>query len=198
MAGGVNMEAAMIVLGRFQPFHKGHAAMVSAALEHLEMNSEGTLRICIGSSEAEESLENPWTANEREQMIRAWLDKNQASNSKNAEIIQVPDLNDPPNYVKHAEQFHGAAGSIFTSDQDTADLYEAAGWDTVMMNHENRESWQGWRVRATMQMMSTITDEDAVKAVLGESIPEAVVDFLVENNGLRRLAFMGHGGEPVG
>ena len=46
--------------------------------------------------------------------------------------------------------------------------------------------------------MSTITDEDAVKAVLGESIPEAVVDFLVENNGLRRLAFMGHGGEPVG
>ena len=89
MAGGVNMEAAMIVLGRFQPFHKGHAAMVSAALEHLEMNSEGTLRICIGSSEAEESLENPWTANEREQMIRAWLDKNQASNSKNAEIIQV-------------------------------------------------------------------------------------------------------------
>ena len=142
MAGGVNMEAAMIVLGRFQPFHKGHAAMVSAALEHLEMNSEGTLRICIGSSEAEESLENPWTANEREQMIRAWLDKNQASNSKNAEIVQVPDLNDPPNYVKYAEQFHGAAGSIFTSDQDTADLYEAAGWDTVMMNHENRESWQ--------------------------------------------------------
>ena len=188
----------MIVLGRFQPFHKGHAAMVSAALEHLEMNSEGTLRICIGSSEAEESLENPWTANEREQMIRAWLDKNQASNSKNAEIVQVPDLNDPPNYVKYAEQFHGAAGSIFTSDQDTADLYEAAGWDTVMMNHENRESWQGWRVRATMQMMSTITDEDAVKAVLGESIPEAVVDFLIENDGLRRLAFMGHGGEPVG
>ena len=49
-----------------------------------------------------------------------------------------------------------------------------------------------------MQMMSTITDEDAVKAVLGESIPEAVVDFLIENDGLRRLAFMGHGGEPVG
>ena len=100
------------------------------------------------------------------------------------------------NYVKHAEQSHGAAGSIFTSDQDTADPYEA-GWDTVMMNHENRER-QGWRVRATMQMMSTITDEDAVKAAFRESIPEAVVDFLVENDGLRRLAFHGHGWEPVG
>lgn len=192
------MEAAMIVLGRFQPFHKGHAAMVSAALQHLDINSEGRLRICIGSSEAEQSLENPWTANEREEMIRAWVNKIQANGSKRIEIVQVPDLNDPPNYVKHAEQYHGPAGSIFTSDQDTADLYEAAGWDTVMMNHENRERWQGWRVRATMQMMSTITDEEAVKAVLGESIPESVIDFLIDNDGLRRLAFMGHGGEPVG
>lgn len=66
------------------------------------------------------------------------------------------------------------------------------------MQHENRSNWQGWRVRATMQMMSTITDYEAVKAVLMESIPEAVVDFLIENDGLRRLAFMGHGGEPVG
>tara|TARA_B100002052_G_C15775657_1_gene549170 strand:+ start:452 stop:1033 length:582 start_codon:yes stop_codon:yes gene_type:complete len=193
------MEVAMIVLGRFQPFHRGHAAMINAALEHLKTkNSDKKLRICIGSSEAEESLENPWTANEREQMIRAWLDDTQGTNSGEIEIVQVPDLNDPPNYVKHAEKFHGTAGTIFTSDQSTAELYEAAGWSTIMMNHEKRERWQGWRVRATIQMMSTITDEEAVKAVLTESIPEAIVDFLIENDGLRRLAFMGHGGEPVG
>lgn len=191
------METRTIVLGRFQPFHKGHAAMVTSALELLNTSGK-RLRICIGSSEAEESLENPWTADEREQMIRAWLDETQGHKSKETEIVHVPDLNDPPNYVKHAEKFHGAAGRLFTSDQNTADLYEAAGWYTILMSHENRDIWQGWRVRATMQMMSTITDEVAVKAVLRESIPESVVDFLIENNALRRLAFMGHGGEPVG
>ncbi|MFL2977895.1 MAG: hypothetical protein ACJZ59_02380 [Candidatus Thalassarchaeaceae archaeon] len=193
------MDSTMIVLGRFQPFHRGHAAMVSAALEHLKANgNKRHLRICIGSSEAEPSLENPWDAKEREQMIRAWLDRDYGGEGIDTEIVQVPDLNDPPNYVRHAEQFHGTAGSIFTSDQATADLYEAAGWDAIMMEHENRSGWQGWRVRATMQMMSTITDNEAVRAVLVESIPEAVVNFLIDNGGLRRLAFMGHGGEPVG
>ncbi len=199
MAGGLNMDSAMIVLGRFQPFHRGHAAMISAALEHLKANgNKSHLRICIGSSEAESSLENPWNAEERERMIQTWLDSNHGTESRKTQIVQVPDLNDPPNYVRHAEKFHGTAGSIFTSDRGTADLYEEAGWEAIMMQHENRSNWQGWRVRATMQMMSTITDYEAVRAVLMESIPEAVVDFLIENDGLRRLAFMGHGGEPVG
>ena len=39
------MKPSLIVLGRFQPFHNGHASMVEAALE------QGVpLRICIGSS----------------------------------------------------------------------------------------------------------------------------------------------------
>ena len=96
--------------------------MVSAALEHLKANGyKRHLRICIGSSEAEPSLENPWDAKEREQMIRAWLDRDYGGEGIDTEIVQVPDLNDPPNYVRHAEQFHGTAGSIFTSDQATAD-----------------------------------------------------------------------------
>ena len=173
--------------------------MVDAAVEHLRANgSKRPLRICIGSSEEESSLENPWNAKEREQMIQTWLDENHGVGKDEFQIVKIPDLNDPPNYVKHAEKFHGTAGSIFTSDCGTADLYEAAGWDVIMMEHENRSGWQGWRVRATMQMMCTITDIDAIRAVLKESIPEPVVDFLIDNDGLRRLAFMGHGGEPVG
>ena len=56
------MEPALIVLGRFQPFHKGHAAMIEGAISFLGVeNSDLTLRICIGSSQAEQSLDNPWT-----------------------------------------------------------------------------------------------------------------------------------------
>ena len=102
------MEPALIVLGRFQPFHNGHAAMINGAMSYLGVgDSDLPLRICIGSSQAEQSLDNPWSAEEREQMIRVWL------GDHDAEIVHVPDLGDPPNYVEHAEKFHGPPWSNF-------------------------------------------------------------------------------------
>ena len=114
------MKPSLIVLGRFQPFHNGHASMVEAALER-----GLPLRICIGSSEAEQSLENPWSASEREQMIRAWFA------GRDAEIVHVPDLGDPPNYVKHAEEFHGPSGTLFTTDFETSKLHALDSYSTI-------------------------------------------------------------------
>ena len=40
------MEPALIVLGRFQPFHNGHAALISGAMSYLGVgDSDLTLRI---------------------------------------------------------------------------------------------------------------------------------------------------------
>lgn len=181
------MEPALIVLGRFQPFHNGHAAMIEGALSH-----EMPLRICIGSSEAEQSLENPWSADEREQMIRLWLA------DRDAEIVHIPDLGDPPNYVQHAERFHGTAGTLFTTDMETADLYREAGWNVIMGDLLQREDWQGWRIRATMQMLSTVVEEEAAIFALCVNMPEPVVRLIIDNGWQRRLFYMGTGGEPVG
>ena len=53
-------------------------------------------------------------------------------------------------------------------------------------------------MRETARMLSTINDEDAIKMVLGESVPESIIDFLITNDLLKRLAILGEGGEPVG
>jgi len=187
------MEPALIVLGRFQPFHKGHAAMIEGAISFLGVeNSDLPLRICIGSSQAEQSLDNPWSAEEREQMIRVYLD------GRDAEIVHVPDLGDPPNYVRHAEKFHGPPGTIFTTDEDTSDLYSSADWFVVEGELTNREDWQGWRIRATMQMLSTVMEEEAAIAALSVNMPASVVRLIFDNGWQRRLFHMGTGGEPVG
>ena len=47
-------------------------------------------------------------------------------------------------------------------------------------------------------MMSTISDPEGVRTVLSQNIPEPVVDWLIDNDAIKRLAFMGMGGEPVG
>ena len=174
-----------IVLGRFQPFHRGHEHLVEVAL------GKGPTIIAIGSSEAELSMSNPWNADEREAMIRAWLD------GREAKIVQIPDINDPPNWVEHATKFHGE-GVLVTSDESTKELYEESGFTVDWVDLSNRESFEGWRVRATLKMLSTVYETDAQKTVMLASIPSGVVDWLIENDALYRLYSMSRDLEHVG
>ncbi len=185
----------VVVLGRFQPPHRGHALMIEAAEQWRSSNApELPLIIAIGSSNRPESMENPWTAEERISMLEAWL----GTRDIVGEIVAIPDIEDPPKWVPHAERYHGQSGIFFTTDIYSAELYESAGWQVMLSEPEQRESFEGWRVRATAHMMSTVVDEDAVRMVLNPTIPEEVVEHLIETGGLRRLAFLGGGGEPVG
>ena len=174
-----------IVLGRFQPFHKGHEHLINQALDL------GPTVIAIGSSQVEMSMDNPWNADEREAMIRGWLGDRQAK------IVKIPDINDPPNWVEHAKKFHGE-GILVTSDASTKQLYEESDFDVHWVELENRESYEGWRVRVTLKMLSTVFELDAQKEVMKASIPESVVDWLVNNDALYRLYSMSQGTEHAG
>ena len=174
-----------IVLGRFQPFHKGHAYLVEAALE------KGPTVIAIGSSQTEATMDNPWSADEREEMIRSWLD------GRDAKIVQIPDINDPPNWVEHATKYHGE-GTLVTSDESTISLYEAANFPVDWVDLNNRESFEGWRVRATLKMLSTVYEKEAMREVMSASIPITVVDWLIEKDAIYRLYTMSRDLEHAG
>jgi len=174
-----------IVLGRFQPFHNGHEYLVNAALEL------GSTVIAIGSSESEITMNNPWDVDEREAMIRAWL------NGRDAEIVHIPDINDPPNWVEHATKIHGE-GVLVTSDESTKILYQDSNFPVHWVDLSNRESFEGWRVRVTLKMLSTVYEVDAQKQVMQASIPEEVVEWLIENDALHRLYSMSQGIEHAG
>lgn len=185
---------AVVVLGRFQPFHCGHESLVNYAIAQAE-SSGMRCRIAIGSSNRGESLDNPWTWQERQKMIEVWLGE---SAGQEVDIVAIPDINDPPNWVAHAEQYHGEAGIIVTSDESTAELYSAAGWEVVSVPLEGRESWEGWRIRSTCKMLSTVDERDAALSVMGATIPLPVAEFLWDEGMLKRLAFLGRPFEPVG
>ena len=56
------------LIGRFQPFHLGHVEAVKFALSKVEQ-----LYIGIGSSNKSHQLRNPFTVEERKQMILSCL-----------------------------------------------------------------------------------------------------------------------------
>ena len=162
----------------------------------LSNHPELPLIIAIGSSNRPESLKNPWSYQEREKMIRHWVESNDYETMP--EIISIPDIADPPNWVSHAESYHGEAGIFLSSDIDSLDLYSKSDWPVVKIPMDDRDRLEGWRVRETARMMSTIEDARAVSEVLSPTIPESVVSFMIDKGYLRRLAFLGEGGEPVG
>jgi len=189
-------EPGFVVLGRFQPFHNGHAAMIiNAEAYRLENFPELKLIIAVGSSNRPQTLKNPWSESERMEMILYWLD-NEAN--IDAKIVSIPDIEDPPNWVSHAERYHGESGVFFSSDLTSSELYESSKWPVISMPLVERERFEGWRVRETARMLSTINDDNAIKMILGQSVPETIIDFLISNDCLKRLAFLGEGGEPVG
>ncbi|MDJ0910071.1 MAG: bifunctional nicotinamide-nucleotide adenylyltransferase/Nudix hydroxylase [Woeseiaceae bacterium] len=58
----------LVFIGRFQPYHNGHARVVEQALE-----SASHLIILIGSAHRPHCIRNPWSFKERERMIRSTL-----------------------------------------------------------------------------------------------------------------------------
>lgn len=58
----------LVFIGRFQPFHSGHLAVIEAGLEQSQQ-----LIVLCGSSHQPRSTRNPWSWQEREQMLRNCL-----------------------------------------------------------------------------------------------------------------------------
>jgi bifunctional NMN adenylyltransferase/nudix hydrolase len=56
----------LVLIGRFEPFHNGHHAVVSRAL----MLAQNVI-VLIGSANKPRTIRNPWNVSEREVMIRA-------------------------------------------------------------------------------------------------------------------------------
>ena len=171
-----------IVLGRFQPFHKGHEYLVNSAFE---LAGDNEVIIAIGSAGKGWESNNPWTLDERTEMIKSWL----TEKNKSATIVGINDINDPPNWVNHASESHGE-GILVTSDEATKKLYEESDFTVEFVDLSNRENYEGWRVRQTLLMLSTVYDDEAVKEVLSATIPQSVIDWLVENDAIFRLSTM--------
>lgn len=66
------MRDALVFIGRFQPFHNGHKAVIDAALEQAK-----EVVVVVGSSFAARNIRNPFTFQEREAMIEACFNEPQ-------------------------------------------------------------------------------------------------------------------------
>ncbi|OZG74181.1 ADP-ribose pyrophosphatase [Hahella sp. CCB-MM4] len=74
----------LVFIGRFQPFHKGHLAVIEAGLKQADQ-----MIILCGSAHQPRSVRNPWTVAEREAMIKGALPEADRSRIHVAPLMDI-------------------------------------------------------------------------------------------------------------
>ena len=77
---------------------------------------------------------------------------------------------------------------LITSDEKTAELYSASDFEVELIELQDREKLEGWRIRQTLTMLSTVGDDEALREVMAEMLPKSTIEWLIEYDGVYRLS----------
>jgi bifunctional NMN adenylyltransferase/nudix hydrolase len=160
-----------ILIGRFQPFHNGHAALLKAALEMAER-----VLVVLGSAGCARNARNPFTWEERAAMIGASLD---ASEARRVSFVPIRDHYDDKRWaaaVVNAVRARQARGKAmrrvalvgFHKDASGDYLRLFPDWTFVALERQGE-------IDATVIRRAYFGDEPLDMAAC---LPEAVVRYL--------------------
>jgi len=159
-----------LLIGRFQPFHLGHLAAVKFALTQVD-----NLAIGIGSSNRFGEKRNPFSAEERKEMIESSVE---SSDLKKCKIYFVPDVNDHAKWTYHVDSIIPKYDVVFSNDDFTHELYKKRGIKVVSVPLKQREILSGTDIRQKI----------ATGQSWKEFVPDGTAKVLAKINAQDRLA----------
>lgn len=150
-----------LLIGRFQPFHLGHLAAIKFALTQVD-----NLAIGIGSSNRFNEKRNPFTAEERKEMIDSSVEK---SDLQKCKIYFVPDVNDHAKWTYHVDSIIPKYDVVFSNDDFTHELYKKREIQVISVPLKQREILSGTDIRqkiATGQSWAEFVPQGTAKVML--------------------------------
>ena len=155
-------------IGRFQPFHQGHHAMVDRIREEID-----ELVVGIGSADQSHTVRNPYTAGERMMMITKAL----AEFDMTTYAVPIEDLNRNSVWVSHVQSMSPRFDVAFSNNPLVVRLFEEADIEVRQSPMYHREEFEGTEVR---ERMAADGDWESL-------VPEAVVEVIDEIDGVERI-----------
>lgn len=128
-----------LVIGRFQPLHKGHLAAIREALAACD-----DLVVVIGSAELSHTADNPFTAGERYQMLLSSLTD---AERPRIHVIPVRDVNRYAAWVSHVESYVPPFDVVFSNSDLTRSLFSQAGYESKRTKAYSPKSYSGTEIR---------------------------------------------------
>ena len=128
-----------LLIGRFQPFHLGHLEALHFALSKVDK-----LWVGLGSSNKPPEKNNPFSAEERKQMI---LDSIDDSIKNKIEIYFIPDVENHIKWIELIDTIVPKFDVIFTNDDLTKHLYSKKDIQVLSIPYTNRDILSGTNIR---------------------------------------------------
>jgi len=161
-----------LLIGRFQPFHLGHLEAFRFALSRVD-----NLWIGIGSSNKPSEKNNPFTADERKDMILSSIED---SISNRIEIFYIPDFENHIEWIKNIDLIVPSFEVVFTNDELTQVLYRKRGKKVIQVPFKEREILSGTNIREKI-----ISDQN-----WQELVPEGTKTVLQKIGAKNRLSIL--------
>ena len=160
--------ARALFLGRFQPYHNGHDAVIRKIAA--EVNE---VIIAVGSAQYSHTLRDPFTAGERITMITRALDDQEFTKY----VLPIEDIEQNALYVAHIRRLTPSFDLVYSNNSLVVRLFEEAGIRVKQLPLINRSRLWGTKIRAL------ITN----KGDWEKFVPTAVCDVIDEIKGAERL-----------
>jgi nicotinamide-nucleotide adenylyltransferase len=171
-----------VLIGRYQPFHLGHLAVVR---EIRSSRPDESLLLGVGSAQASYSWTNPFTAGERVEMIEAALEE---ASVRGVSVVPIAATDRQAVWVAHVESMLPTFERVYTNNPLTRTLFERAGYAVTNPAMVERERFEGARVRAAL------AEDRGWK----ELLPPAVARLLAGWQAPQRLALLRPRPDPEG
>ena len=128
-----------LLIGRFQPFHLGHLEALQFALSKVNK-----LWVGLGSSNKSVERNNPFTAEQRKEMILGSIDDLM---KEKISIYFIPDVDNHIRWIEKIDTIVPKFDIIFSNDDLTKRLYSKRNIQVISIPFLNRESLSGTNIR---------------------------------------------------
>lgn len=155
-------------VGRFHPFHCGHMNVIEAIDDEVD-----ELVVAVGSAQESHTVENPFTAGERIEMIAKSLESIAATHY----VIPIEDLNRNAVWVAHIESMCPPFDTVYSNNPLVTRLFEERGFEVKGTPMFDRDRYNGAAIRRRMRER-----ED-----WRHLVPDAVVEAVEEVDGEQRV-----------
>jgi len=159
-----------LVIGRFQPFHDGHAQLVAEIVDEVD-----ELVFGIGSAGDSHTVRNPFTAGERIMMVTKAVEDIDVDVA--TYVVPIVDIDRNAVWVSHIESMSPTFQVAYSNNPLVVQLFEEAGYEVRQSPMFERERLEGTDIRERMLDGDDWTDR----------VPDVVVEVIDEANGVQRL-----------
>ena len=132
------------LVGRFQPFHKGHLHLIKESFQYIK-----TMIIGVGSAGVVNG-DNFLSYQQRKKILETVI-KKEGWSDKVSKVVPLKDFNDDKLWLIHCLEVAGKIDVVIGNNEWTNGIFERAGYPVLRLGFYKRYLYEGVKIRGLLK-----------------------------------------------